>query len=110
VSRPETTTEDVESAIARVLEAEAAAAVAVVAAEVQARDIIEAARARCRRITEHAGERLLRLSLRIEAAAAQEAALLDRPLSTAGDRDLDDSARLTRIVDAIAAELTGASG
>jgi hypothetical protein len=109
LSRPEATTEDVESAIARVLQAEAAATVAIEAAEVQARDSVEETRARCRRIAERAGERLLRLSLRIEAAAVQEVDRLNRPLSTADNRDLDDSGQLGRIVVAIAAELTGAS-
>jgi vacuolar-type H+-ATPase subunit H len=99
----------VESAIARVLDAEAAAAVAVEAAEAQARNTIEETRARCRRITERAGERLLRLTQRIEAAAAQEVDGLNRPLSNSGNRDLDDSEQLARIVEAIAADLTGAS-
>jgi hypothetical protein len=109
VSRHETTTEDVESAIARVLEAEAAAAVAVEAAEVQARNAIEETRACCRRIAERAGERLLRLSLRMEANATQEVEGLNQPLPNPGNRDLDDSRQLARIVEAIAAELTGGS-
>lgn len=109
MSRPEATSDDVESAIARVLEAEAAAAVAVETAEVQARNLIEATRARCRRIDERAGERLLRLSLRMEAAAAQAVDGLNQPLSNPGNRDLDDSRQLARIVEAIAAELTGGS-
>jgi len=109
VSRQETTTEDVESAIARVLEAEAAAGFAVEAADVQARSTIEETRARCRRIAERAGERLLRLSMHIEAAAAREVDALNRPLPTTVDRDFDDTQRLARLVDAIAAGLTGAS-
>ncbi len=109
MSRPEATVEDVESAIARVLQAEAAAALAVDAAELQARNTLEETRERCRRIGEHAGERLLRLSLRIEAAAARDVDEVNRPLSNPGNRDLDDSRQLARIVEALAAELTGGS-
>jgi hypothetical protein len=109
VSRHDATIEDVESAIARVLEAEAAAGAAVEAAVLQARNSVEDTRARCRHLAERAGERLLQLSLRIEAAAAREVDALNRPLSTTTDRDVDDPQRLARLVDAIAAELTGAS-
>jgi len=99
---------DVEAAIARVLAAEADAALALRAAEIEAQEYLEAARARARRIAERTGERLQRITLRIEAAGARSVAdLASAPTAVAADATHDGD-RLLRAVDAIAAELTGA--
>lgn len=103
----EPVTGDVEAAIARVLEAESAAGAAVAACAVEAAAILEQARVDALRISERAGERLHRLSARIEAAAAREVAALDGAV-TARDCSPEQPQQLTCIVAAIAAELTGA--
>lgn len=104
----EPVTGDVEAAIARVLEAESAAGAAVATCTAEATTILEQARANALRIAERAGERLHRLTARIDAAAAREVEALDGAVPTARDRSLEDPRQLTRIVAAIAAELTGA--
>lgn len=103
------TLDDVESAIARVLAAEAAATQAVQASQLEAQRRLESARAGARRVAEHAGERLQRLTLRIEAECARQVASLSTPLTMASDGHAHDAELLANVVDAVAAELSGAA-
>jgi hypothetical protein len=98
----------VESAIARVLAAEAAAGVAVQASVAEAQARLESARARGRRIAERAGERLQRLTVKIDAAGHRDVAALERALPAAAGITAEDAERVQRLVETIAAELTGA--
>jgi hypothetical protein len=99
---------DVESAIERVLAAEAAAGVAVQASLAEAQTRLESARASARRIAERAGERLQRLTLKIDAAGHRDVEALERDLPAVARISAEDAERVRRLVDTIAAELTGA--
>lgn len=99
---------DVESAIARVLAAERAAAAAVENCAAQAQLLVEHARTRSRQIADRASRRLQHCIDRINQAATRDTAALDSALP---DIPVDPQALvdLQRVVDRIAAELTGAS-
>lgn len=104
----EPVTSDVEAAIARVLAAQADAVLAVRNAEIEAQKYLEAARARARRVDEHASERLQRILLRIEADCVREVAQTAAATATTAPDIEHDADRLTRVVESMAAELTGA--
>lgn len=99
---------DVEAAIARVLDAQAAAVRAVEAAKIEAQQHLEAARARARRIDERTSARLQRMIQRIEADCAGQVALMAAGPASGPGAVAHDTQRLERIVAALAAELTGA--
>jgi len=101
--------DDVESAIERVLAAEAAAGAAVQLSRAEAQSQLESARARARRISERAGERLQRLTLRIEAASLREVEALGQCPPQHERLNDDDLVHMQRLVEAIAAQLTGES-
>jgi len=99
----------VETAMARVLDAERRARDAFEAAQLEAGQIAESARAAQRRLAERTRQRMLRAHDAFAAAVQAELARIDalaQALPAHDDPDADDLARLERALVALAARLT----
>lgn len=103
----------VDAAMARVLQADAAAAVAVLAAREQAQRFEELSRQRARAVAERARSRVARAHRRVEAALQAALAAIAAEAQALGRHDAPDAADMAavqRAVDQLAAELTGDTG
>lgn len=111
MNQPATSDLPVETAMARVLEAERQAHDAIAAAQAEAGHMAEAARAAQRRLAERTRERIARVHGAFAAAVQAELARIDaqaQALPAHDDPDADDLARLEQALAALAARLTEA--
>lgn len=103
--------DDVDAAIARVLQAEQAARERVAACEREAVAIVQQAREQARRIAARAAQRTARVHARVAAALAARLAAIDarRPRSPSGSAEFDeaDGPRIAAVAGQLARELTG---
>jgi RPA family protein len=109
MNQPATSDLPVETAMARVLDAEREARAAVDAAQRECGHIAEAARAAQRRLAERTRRRVARVHEAFAAAVQGELARIDaqaQALPAHDDPDADDLARLERALAALAARLT----